>query len=260
MTKSDWINIICAVLSLLVAVIIAILQCKQASRMEKFEKRQDERDENRHNEVVKATAVSFLSKYYNDRRMIPLCAMAAMYNELYYYNRSMFREFCCYTTEIQNKILEYSKIDFRINDGNIFSKCIAELTAVVTADFKNDNNIFYEGGKYIQYGITKYGNRPIPFNNIEYKEYITDKLSCVYREENYDGTPIKSLCKEYGFEKCDEIEACQFAMVVAEYVAIYKGNMMNCYRDYEMPKDDDLKSMEDLFLKVLFEIYSNLVI
>lgn len=35
--------------------------------MERFEKRQDKRDEQRHQESVKAQAVSFISKYYKDR-------------------------------------------------------------------------------------------------------------------------------------------------------------------------------------------------
>lgn len=63
---SDWISIICAVVALIVTVIIAVLQIRQSNRMERFEKRQDKRDEQRHQESVKAQAVSFISKYYKD--------------------------------------------------------------------------------------------------------------------------------------------------------------------------------------------------
>lgn len=103
---SDWISIICAVTGLVVTIVIAILQKKQSNRMERFEKRQDERDEQRHQEGVKAQAVTFISRYYKDRGLVPLCAIAAMYNDLFYYNRAMYREFCCLTQETQNRIME----------------------------------------------------------------------------------------------------------------------------------------------------------
>lgn len=116
MSISDWISIISAVVALTATIIIAILQIKQSNRMEKFEKRQDMRDEQRHQECVKSQAVSFISKYYKDRGLIPLCAIAAMYNDLFYYNREMYREFCCCTKEIQNRILEYCKLDLRVDN------------------------------------------------------------------------------------------------------------------------------------------------
>lgn len=83
MSVSDWISIICAGVALIVTVIIAVLQIRQSNRMERFEKRQDKRDEERHQESVKAQAVSFISKYYKDRGLIPLCAIATMYNDLF---------------------------------------------------------------------------------------------------------------------------------------------------------------------------------
>ena len=83
MSVSDWISIICAGVALIVTVIIAVLQIRQSNRMERFEKRQDKRDEQRHQESVKAQAVSFISKYYKDRGLIPLCAIATMYNDLF---------------------------------------------------------------------------------------------------------------------------------------------------------------------------------
>lgn len=83
MTCSDWISIICASISLIVTVVIAGLQLWQSGRMERFERRQDERDERRHAEGVKSQAVSFISKHYADRGLIPLCAMAAMHNDLF---------------------------------------------------------------------------------------------------------------------------------------------------------------------------------
>ena len=67
MSDSDRINIYCTVASLVVTIAIAALQIWQSYRMGRFEKRQDERDEQRHQEGVKAQAVSFISRYYKDR-------------------------------------------------------------------------------------------------------------------------------------------------------------------------------------------------
>lgn len=122
MSVSDWISIICAGVALIVTIIIAILQIRQSNRMERFEKRQDKRDEQRHQESVKAQAVSFISKYYKDRGLIPLCAIATMYNDLFYYNREMYKEFCCCTKEVQNRILEYCNLDLRVNEYGIYEK------------------------------------------------------------------------------------------------------------------------------------------
>lgn len=74
---------ICSVISLIVTIAIAVMQIFQSKRMEEFKRRQDERDERRHAEGNKAQAVEFISKYYSDRGLIPLCAVAAMHNDLF---------------------------------------------------------------------------------------------------------------------------------------------------------------------------------
>ena len=81
----------CAFISLLVTAIIGMKQYCQSKRMEEFERRQDERDERRHAEGNKAQAVEFISRHYSDRGLIPLCAVAAMHNDLFYYSREMYR-------------------------------------------------------------------------------------------------------------------------------------------------------------------------
>lgn len=78
---SDYIGITTSILSLMATVIVAVIQCRQGKKMADLEKRQDERDEKRHAESVEAQAVSFISKYNKDRGLIPLCAVAAMYDK-----------------------------------------------------------------------------------------------------------------------------------------------------------------------------------
>lgn len=130
MSSSDWTSIMELILSLFITIAIAALQIWQSYRMEQFEKRQDARDEQRHQEGVKAQAVSFISRYYKDRGLIPLCAIAAMYNDLFYYNRAMYREFCCLTKETQNRIMKYCELDLQVSDGDIYEKCLVAIELI----------------------------------------------------------------------------------------------------------------------------------
>ena len=206
MSISDWISIICAGVALIVTIIIAVLQIRQSNRMERFEKRQDKRDEQRHQESVKAQAVSFISKYYKDRGLIPLCAIAAMYNDLFYYNREMYREFCCCTKEVQNRILEYCDLDLRVSEYNIYEKCLAAIKSVVNKYFPDDKNVFYDGGKYFTRSLEDYADKPIPHQELEYQNHITDVLVNAFNSNDKKATPIQQLSMEYNLESCKGIE------------------------------------------------------
>lgn len=260
---SDWISIICAVVALIATIIIAVLQIKQSNRMEKFEKRQDKRDEQRHQESVKAQAVSFISKYYKDRGLIPLCAIATMYNDLFYYNREMYREFCCCTKEVQNRILEYCDLDLRVSEYNIYGKCLTAIESVVNKYFPDDKSIFYEGGKYFKRSLEHHGDKPIPHQECEYQYHITDVLVDAFNSNDKSAMPIQQLSVEYDFGNYEEIEACQLVTVIAEFVAIYGDEHENIDKSYGDPGGYDgevIETMEDLFLLALFEIYVNCIL
>lgn len=286
MSVSDWISIICAGVSLFVTIIIAILQFWQSSRMNKFELRQDERDEQRHAESVKAQAVSFVSKYYSDRGLIPLCAIAAMHNDLFYYSREMYREFCCLTLEVQNRILEYCRLDLRVKEDNrLFYRCISEVEKVLREHFPDDESPFYDGGKYVLRSLESYGGELIPVECIDYRpaymdskvgkifspgfdgtspyeSCITDVLDAAFRGEDTQ-QPVAKLEQMYGFCGVSEIEACQFATVLAEYIAIYGSKDDNLDKDYGSPggyAGETIDTMEDLFLLSVFEMYIRLVL
>ena len=282
MTYSDWISIICASISLIVTIVIAILQLWQSGRMEKFERRQDERDERRHAEGVKTQAVSFISKHYADRGLIPLCAMAAMHNDLYYYSREMYREFCCMTLEAQNRVLEYCGLDLRVKEEKgLFGRCIEAVEEVLHTRFPGDRSPFYDGGKYVLRGLECYGGEKIPVERINYRPpYMTGPLAV-----NFDGTssyenciadvlresfrgdgsehPVSILERKYGFSGAPENEACHFATVLAQYIAIYGSNDDDSDKKYGAPggyAGETIDTMEDLFLLAVFEMYIHLVL
>ena len=282
MTCSDWISIICASISLVVTIVIAGLQLWQSGRMEKFERRQDERDERRHVEEVKSQAVSFISKHYSDRGLIPLCAMAAMHNDLYYYSREMYREFCCMTLETQNRVLEYCGLDLRVTEEKrLFERCIKAVEEVLRTRFHDDESPFYDGGKYVLRSLEYYGGENIPVERINYRPpYMTGPLAA-----NFDGTssyesciadvlsesfrgdgsehPISDLERKDGFKVTPENEACQFATVLAQFIAIYGSEDEDSDKEYGAPggyAGETIDTMEDLFLLAVFEMYIHLVL
>lgn len=288
MNCSDWISIICAGVSLVVTIIMACLQFWQSSRINKFERRQDERDEQRHAESVKAQAVSFISKHYSNRGLIPLCAIAAMHNDLFYYSREMYREFCCMTLEVQNRILEYCELDLRVRNINgLFDQCIQAVENVIDEHFPDDRSPFYDGGKYVLRSLENYGTKKIPEERIKYNPSCMDMDSVFSRifASGFDGTlsyescisdvldesfrgegtqqPIAQLEQICKFNEAPEINACQFVTILAMYIAIYAGNNIDSDKDYGTPgghAKETIDTMEDLFLESIFEIYTCLIL
>lgn len=264
MNTSDWIGIICAAFSLVVTVIIAILQIKQSNRMEKFERRQDERDERRHAEEVKAQAVSFVSNYYDDRGLVPLCAMAVMYNDLFCYSRKMYRDFCCYTLEVQNKILEYCGFDLCISsEKDIFPQCVKRIDKIRRERFPKDINVFYGNGKYIERSLIRYGKESIPNNDFSYVNNLTGILADAFNSNDTSAKPIETISKQYSFKSSSEIKACQMVTTIAEYIAVNENRLDECDKDYGSPGSyagETIDTMEDLFLLSLFEMYTRLIL
>lgn len=220
MTCSDWISIICASISLIVAIVIADLQLWQSGRMVKCARLQDERDERRHAKEVKSQAVSFIPEHYADRGLIPLCAMATMHNDLHYYPREMYRGFCCMTLEVQNRVFEYWGLDSRVVEEGFFEGCVEAVEEVLRTRFPEDESPFYDGGKYVLRSLERYGCEKLLVERINYRSpyaasplvvnlagtssyesRITDVLSGSFRAKT-PNSPIPSLTASTASMKC----------------------------------------------------------
>lgn len=283
MKCNEWAELICAFISLLVTTIIGMKQYRQSKRMEEFERRQDERDERRHAEGNKTQAVEFISKYYSDRGLIPLCAVAAMHNDLFYYSREMYRNFCCFVPEVQNLILKYCDLDLRVRrEDDLFVRCIAAVEAALRDRFPKDEPAFYDDGKYVLRSLDRYAGEKIPAVRIgnlpkcldayrpisdsrtpEYDLFIIEVLSRAFESQDASLTPISCLEKAYCFESSPEIEACRFASTVAFYAATYGSCDEANNRYYGCPGGFDgerIETMEDLFLLTVFQIYTKLLL
>lgn len=91
---------------------------------------------------------------------------------------------------------------------------------------------------------------------------ITDMLNIAFNSSNTSEDIICKLEKQYGFQNVSEIEACQFATVLAKYIAIYAGENKTD-KIYGTPggyAGESIETMEDIFLLALFEIYTNLIL
>lgn len=276
-------ELICAFISLFVTVIIGKKQSCQSKRMEELERRQDERDERRHAEGNKAQAIEFISKHYADRGLIPLCAVAAMHNDLFHYSRKMYWEFCCLVPEVQNLILEFCNLDLRVRgEDNLFVRCITAVEAALRDRFPEDESVLYDDGKYVLRSLERYAGERLPALRVdllpecldssflppdsctlEYDHLIRKVLSEAFESRDASFTPISHLKNEYQFESSSEIEACRFASTVAFYAATYGSGDEANNRYYGCPGGFDgerIETMEDLFLLTVFQIYTKLLL
>lgn len=276
-------ELICAFISLFVTAIIGKKQSCQSKRIEELERRQDERDERRHAEGNKAQAIEFISKHYADRGLIPLCAVAAMHNDLFHYSRKMYWEFCCLVPEVQNLILEFCNLDLRVRgEDDLFVRCITAVEAALRDRFPEDESVLYDDGKYVLRSLERYAGERLPALRVdllpecldssflppdsctlEYDHLIRKVLSEAFESRDASFTPISHLKNEYQFESSSEIEACRFASTVAFYAATYGSGDEANNRYYGCPGGFDgerIETMEDLFLLTVFQIYTKLLL
>ena len=255
---------ICSVFSLAATIVIAFIQIYQSKRMEVFERRQDERDERRHAEGNKARAIEFISNHYADRGLIPLCAVAAMHNDLFHYSRKMYWGFCCLVPEVQNLILKYCSLDLRVRgEEDLFVRCIAAVEAVLRDRFPKDESVLYDDGKYVLHSLERYAGERLPEPRVNLLPECLDSSflppdSCT---PGYDYLIRKVLSE--AFESSPEIEACRFASTAAFYAATYGSGDEANNRYYGCPGGFDgerIETMEDLFLLTVFQIYTKLLL
>lgn len=266
---ADMFSMICSGLSLFVTILVGGWQIMQNHRMNKLERRQIDVEKKRYEESVEIEARQFLVKYFGCIGLLPLCAIAFVYDKNRAYSREMYSEFRLLSRDVRLKIFErcgWAMCD--VQTGDFFEDCLKCLQKAVEQFLPKDDfeSIFYENGKYVKRAISRYASCPIPHAEFEYEDRMTDILVIPFRKdalEDYDSSVIEKIKCKFDFGNCDEIEACQVGCLIARYVSIYAGQRLNNDSDvkYGSPgswSSEELETMEDLFLVILFEIWSHL--
>lgn len=204
----------------------------------------------------------FISEYYQEIDLLPLCPIAMMYEKDFPFHRKMYREYCNFPVELQQKILEYKHVPININANiDLYDICYEKLNNTFNELYYNEKNDlpYYDYGKYLTRSIRFY-------SNILVKEYaskiniITDITSIKFNKDMDDiEHPIQLLKYKFNFKDCSEEEVCEFAclLVIGTLFYVYKTNFINdifpdnYFKKYEF-------YMEDLFLTTLFYIYTRL--
>lgn len=161
-------QIILAVVGLIAAIVIGVIQIRLANKASNFESRQNSRDEKRRNAENYAIVTRFVQKYNcdgceSDISLLPLCAVAYAYDPTYPYRREIYREFCSFSEEIQNLILDRFGLKFHsIHIDDFYKMSVDKLISVIEKFYPDDKNIFYDNGKYFEQALTHHGNKVVP--------------------------------------------------------------------------------------------------
>jgi hypothetical protein len=268
-------SLVLASASLILAGVIGWFQIKQSSEMTAFEKRIDARDEKRHQEEIDAQTSKFISKYYRDRGLIPLCAIAAMHDAGFFYNRKMYNEFCWFPKELQNSILQRAGLNLRVEEFlDFYDTCIESLEKLLGVKFKNDKDKVYAFRQYTELALTTYGTRETSSfkdtledrairNEQALSSYIYTRIGA-FLEKDKDASihPLNDLFYDLGLDSTSDEAFCCFVLLLeAQYIAkSYNSDNRDSYGCPGAYDGERIESLEDQFLLMLFDIYIHLVL
>ena len=280
----EYASLIISVASVIVAVAIGGGQIYLARKMDKFEQKQNERDEKRRKDELFASVTAFIQKYskdgyQSDIYLLPLCVVAYKYNPSYPYRREIYREFCSFTEDMQNLILQRCEINLQsARQEDYYDIQLKKYKKVEARYCPDDKDIFYDNGKYFERALTEHGTEPVPSLRclkdrtqketeenpviksltkdkspaMNFKDHITNELAYYPNEK-----PLQSLFLEQTDKGSAadglEIIASYLCCMVAKYVSIYSHKDANKKEDIGCPEDFQGKEyMEDLFLDALY--------
>lgn len=247
-----------ALISLGLTLYIYYLQKKQSDKIEQIEKEQREKEEKRYWDSVETQACEFISKHYENRGLIPLCAIASMHNRTFGYHNKMYREFCWLGIDVQNRILELENIDFKVQENiHLYEDIYNKIdTAARERDFIHPS-LFYEYGKYLTRLLERYGNLQIE------KILLNWELTGLIDKEIVEGcNEYQSLINTY-FHHEEECIACQFVNIAAQRLIFNCRDSNKYYGDYGSPGSyagEQILTCEDLFLQTLFFAYTRFIL
>lgn len=263
-----WIQVLCAaipaILTIGLTIYLAHRDNKHDKRIDKMAEEQRQIENRRHQDVTNAAARAFIHKHHQKKGLIPLCAIASMYDNVRQYHSAMYNDFCCLTIEEQNRVMECLELDLRVTPiDDIYQVCYDALLDIARNKIGDDTGL-YDNGKYIHRALLHHSSKMLPKKHYKKINHITDVLSASYKHESKE-PPINHLWTYYNAYTSDESSCCHVTNLIAGYIAIYWGinpePQNKYYGDPGILQDDSkLETMEDLFLWALFHVYTYLVL
>lgn len=280
-------SLIIAIISVWVAKNIGNTQIKQNEEMEKLQRKIDERDEKRHMDEINSKSNAFLTKYIDNIKLLPLCAIASMYktsSNFIKYSNEMYNEFSVLPIEMQNNILKQGKVNFEIKEyKNFYILCTDKLKKCFEEISKNDVEFFSENEKIFKESMDNFVKNQKVLNVFTETVSLESCTSKTVYERDYN---FRNLCFSQILghikDKYEELNLNDLFMMDMEnkssknrswfcycvclrigfFIIVYKSlnNDIDEILKSEIILDEDCETIEDLFLWCLFEIYTKLVL
>lgn len=296
---ADGISIVCSIISaccafgsLLTAIVIGGCQVKQGQEMAALALRQDNEAKRQKERRLKAQRDAFLMKYFNEKDdiyLLPLCWISAVYNPVLAYHRNMFREYNMLEEDVQDAICHYMnfKLDKPKTKGlDFYFLCLDTIQKVEWKYWPKERNrytgLFRNGGRYLFKCLEEYRAKDTPWRSSDLEYYLYDclyKYDYLYkddRDQAKSSNPLESYTKHFEFNEIgnSDLNACEVCAVAANALAQWEGKKnshqngavasgSNEENRYWIPGkygNENLETMEDLFLCALFSIYVNLIL
>lgn len=268
MNYSEILSLTCSAVSLLVTLIIGLLQVIQNARINKLTRKQYESEKKHHAETIDIGSRKFLADHHGTIGLLPLCAIAFAYNKDRPYHRKMYNDYRLLPKDVQTTIFERCGWTMcNVESTSFFSTCLTKLDIAIKLFLpKDDFGLFYDHGKYIERAITRYASSTPPHTELNYEDLLSRIVFGPFCGKIYKKGVLDIIRDKFSFTSCSEIEACQIACLTARYIAIYTGQNLSKEEEtdstyYGSPGswcNEEIETMEDLFLLTLFEIWSNL--
>ena len=241
--------------------------------------------DNKCDEATFLMAQEFCINYENELELLPLCQIAASYNSLHNYVRSMYTDYCKCSASVKNMILHLKKCPIMSFDDNwIFAGLNLFEEETKRMNIRSVDYL-YDGAKYFRRAFDRYSDCSVDFDPwvfdhlIEMKQFQWCKDShcnmSTYIQEYLEKranvsvnaiTPPLDLMWEY-CSRGDTPEyqvtywVCMSIISVCSLIYDNKKDAFDEYNENDVrnislgDSEDLIKTQEDMYLYALLELY-----
>ena len=234
-------------------------------------------------ERIEQEAISFCRKYKKQKDYIALCQVAFITNPTRVHHRDMYNEFCEFTTNTRNRILEISEVDKMEVSGDYWWHKYLDM-------FENDYENYALGDESYRYSFAKYFYKLLEYEGAPIDEYtrrvftpniITSSMKLFHNSYKHDVAglideyiyykdyeeynnvlepPMDFMWRELDFDKCPELMLASFLalFIIGTCRGIpFPKDSVNKMFAFSGPGASEVETAEDLFYQTLLTLYEN---